>query len=128
VKQAYHRTLLRSHPDKQIAIEAEKDVDISIIREAYLTLSDPEAKRIYDASLKSRTDVGPRPAQIVSLDNFEVRECRDGEDGGDIFSYTCRCGGQYRITEQQLERDIHLIGCEACSEVIWAGYEAAEED
>jgi diphthamide biosynthesis protein 4 len=67
--------------------------------------------------------MGPRPAQIVSLEEFKEEEATTG-----IVSwyYECRCGGGYRISEQNLERGQHLLGCGNCSEVVWVGYELAE--
>jgi diphthamide biosynthesis protein 4 len=31
------------------------------------------------------------------------------------------------VTEDDLERGLHLVGCEDCSEVIWVGYETVKE-
>lgn len=138
VKQAYHRKLLETHPDKVKAVKAggkgagpvtaldegrRGSVDIALLKEAFLTLSDPILRRKYDSSSKETS--GPRPAEVISLDDFSMvlaTECHQC----DIYSYPCRCGSMYRITEEQLEKDIHLIGCEACSEVVWVGYEAVE--
>jgi len=60
--------------------------------------------------------MGPRPAQIVSLEEFE-------EQDNISWCYECRCGGTYRIREDDLERGQHLVGCGSCSEVVWVGYE-----
>jgi len=57
-------------------------------------------------------------------------EAEDEEAEGDaaIWSYACRCGGTYRISSDEMEQGSHLVGCTGCSEVIWVGYELAEDD
>jgi len=96
------------------------------IKEAYLTLSDPALRRAYDASLTRHP--APRPAQVVSLEDFAVRyDNSDDQNDSAMYTYPCRCGGMYRISEAQLEKDVHLVGCDACSEIIWVGYEVEEE-
>lgn len=134
VKQAYHRTLLKIHPDKvkryqagnEVTIEGDEGTDIALLREAYSTLSDPDARRKYDLSLRKDQAAGPRPAQVVSLDDFT--QDVDPSLRDDVYIYSCRCGGRYKITETQLGEDVHLVGCDACSEVIWVGYDVADEE
>ena len=154
IKGAYRRALLKFHPDKRQAKQAASalavDVPISLIREAYATLSLVETRKRYDALLLSCTLHGAcgaagvsrsRPAQLVSLEEFSRR---DGEkpmisggvmkDQGDevgssdpTYTYPCRCGGMYQLTTDDLENGHHLVGCEGCSEVIWVGYEEIDE-
>lgn len=109
-------------------------VDIGLLKEAYATLSSPERRDAYDQMLKTQqarpqyhptSASGPRPAQVISLEEFE--EVVDGSGAEDVWRYGCRCGGTYEITEADMERDRHLIGCGWCSEVVWVGYEAAED-
>lgn len=124
IKAAYHRALLLHHPDKLLASDHRKDaIDLDLLKRAFMTLSTPELRAKYDAA-RLRPHSGPRPAQVVSLEDFTVHE-----DADDIYwTYDCRCGGTYRITEKDMEKDQHLIGCHTCSEVVWVGYEVADED
>ena len=72
---------------------------------------------------------GPRPAQVISLEEFYQEES-ENSDGfiGDSWTYDCRCGGKYVITERMMEAENHLVGCNSCSEAVWVGYEVADED
>jgi diphthamide biosynthesis protein 4 len=144
VKAAYHRALLLYHPDKELSTRNRNELtqntvpaperpdvaqrlSISDIQKAYATLADPVLRAAFDIRLvrnstPSFTEKGSqRPAEIISFDEFAP------EDRSDAYIYPCRCGSVYRITEEQLEADVHLIGCQGCSEVVWVGYEAVEE-
>ncbi|KAF9444349.1 DnaJ-domain-containing protein [Macrolepiota fuliginosa MF-IS2] len=132
IKLAYHHLLLKHHPDKNIHSRNAPNidvVDIALMQEAYTTLAAPSARAEYDASLKKYKEgtktLGPRPAQIVSLEEFTQLDL-EGMD--DTWEYPCRCGGSYRISESDMEKGQHLVGCRSCSEVIWAGYEVQEDE
>ncbi|KAJ7169051.1 DnaJ domain-containing protein [Mycena crocata] len=124
IKSAYHRALLRFHPDKNVASAklSRRTIDIASIQEAYRVLSTPSLRSQYDLLLQqSRTPAGPRPAQVISLEEFQ-------EHGDlDSWSHSCRCGGVYKITEEEMDRGQHLIPCTSCSEIVWVGYEPAGE-
>ncbi|KAI5119838.1 hypothetical protein M0805_008404 [Coniferiporia weirii] len=138
IKSAYHRVLLSSHPDKKklldrctekgLGVESANTFDIARIQEAYRTLMNPEARAAYNESLvlsayaSSFAAAGPRPAQVVSLEEFTCIEADDPAQ--ESWTYACRCGGSYAISETELEDDLHMIACERCSEVIYVGYEA----
>ncbi|KAH7883391.1 hypothetical protein F5I97DRAFT_1815259, partial [Phlebopus sp. FC_14] len=123
IKIAYHQILLQSHPDKQSRStrnpESESTSDIALLKEAYKTLADPSSRAAYDMLFrrKDESSQGPRPAQIVSLEDFDGLE----------QEWRCRCGGSFRITENDLEGGRHLVCCEGCSEVISVGYEVVED-
>jgi diphthamide biosynthesis protein 4 len=124
IKSAYHHALLTSHPDKsEPSSRSTSGVDIAQLKEAYTTLSTPHLRSQYDTTLVAgRVDKGPRPAQVISLEDFEERS----DDG--FWYHKCRCGGDYVICEADMEMDRHLVGCSACSEVVWVGYEVIEGD
>ncbi|KAI0301737.1 hypothetical protein B0F90DRAFT_1810052 [Multifurca ochricompacta] len=130
IKAAYHRTLLRLHPDKQRQQRRRSVHDpapaplenanvIGLLHDAFITLSSNTLRTAYDAHSKLSHTV-PRPAQIVSLDDFDCLEGIDSSSGISIWSLTCRC--------DNLENGHHLIGCGGCSEVIWVGYEMVMMD
>jgi len=125
IKAAYHRLLLSHHPDKLDASRdspARTDVDIGRLKEAFTTLFSPESRMKYDSELvhPHLSSSRSRPAYIVSLEDFD--------DLGQVWAYECRCGGQYTIGEEDMEKDVHLIACSSCSEAIWVGYEVCPSD
>ncbi|EGO05371.1 hypothetical protein SERLA73DRAFT_118930 [Serpula lacrymans var. lacrymans S7.3] len=125
IKLAYHRALLLSHPDKRVNAANVPTADIALIKEAYTTLASTSSRATYDAQLsQNRKPSGPRPAQIISLEDFSDTG-PDDESG--LWTYGCRCGGQYRIGEEDMDKGQHLVGCTSCSEVVWVGYEIAED-
>ncbi|KAG0703677.1 hypothetical protein DFH29DRAFT_803204 [Suillus ampliporus] len=126
IKIAYHKALLASHPDKRPSSSAAPpvDVDIALLKEAYTTLSNVSSRIAYDNILRKvrvKTSTGPRPAQVISLEDFEEAE-------EDVWTHACRCGGSYKIAEEDMDAGRHLIGCESCSEVVWVGYELANDE
>jgi diphthamide biosynthesis protein 4 len=104
-------------------------VDIALIKEAYAVLSNDERRAVYDAHLKHRTYATnpPRPAQVISLEEFEDETIGiiEGDQGGP-WRYPCRCGGTYWITTELMDKGEHLIACNSCSEAVWVGYEVME--
>ncbi|KAI0721409.1 hypothetical protein C8T65DRAFT_230594 [Cerioporus squamosus] len=121
VKAAYHRALLASHPDKQLSGGSGDGVDIGLLKDAFNTLHNPELRKAYDVSRTSDDKkLGPRPAQVISLEEFD-------EESDTTWTYSCRCGGTYVVTEEMLDSGEHLVGCASCSEVVWVGYELVEE-
>ncbi|KAJ7741494.1 hypothetical protein B0H14DRAFT_2989362 [Mycena olivaceomarginata] len=117
IKAAYHRALLAAHPDKNNA--SHSTPDIAAIKDAYRVLSSPalHAKAKADHDQLKR----PRPAQVISLADFD-------EHGADAWTHACRCGGAYAISGTEMDRGVHLVPCTSCSEVVWVGYELAEEE
>lgn len=97
-----------------------------LIQKAYSTLSDPRLRAIYDSTerIAYKPSKEQRPAELVSLDEFEAHEGSD--DTAPFWTYRCRCGSAYRIDEGQMDQEVHLVGCQGCSEAVWVGYEVAD--
>ena len=121
IKASYRQLLLSLHPDKSDTSKGSPtptNIDIGQLKDAFVTLSSPEHRLKYDSELSSPLDPSPsrsRPALIVSLEDFN--------NLGQGWAYDCRCGGQYIIGEEDMEKGVHLTACSSCSEVVWVGYE-----
>ncbi|EPS43075.1 hypothetical protein H072_2950 [Dactylellina haptotyla CBS 200.50] len=122
LKKAYHRTLLRCHPDKlssggvnvdsldrdentRAGQEDEPIYTIDQINTAYKTLSSPSTRKEYDTSLRLLLSQGTSPLQkdgyktgldIVDLDDMVYRDPIVGDStpggSGGRFTRSCRCG------------------------------------
>jgi diphthamide biosynthesis protein 4 len=125
IKAAYHKALLASHPDKRSSSSTPPvHVDIALLKEAYTTLSNVSSRIAYDniiRNTRAMAHTGPRPAQVISLEDFE--EVEEGE-----WKHPCRCGGAYNVAEEDMDAGRHLVGCESCSEVVWVGYELVNDE
>jgi diphthamide biosynthesis protein 4 len=117
VKRAYQAALLAAHPDKRTGRCTNEGLTIDLVREAFAILSSSVKRAEYDRQLVTRESRGPRPAQVLSLEDFV--------EASERWTYACRCGGVFAITEADMDADVHLLGCGSCSEVVWVGYELA---
>jgi diphthamide biosynthesis protein 4 len=116
VKRAYQTALLAAHPDKRRGTDADGRLTVDLVREAFAVLSDPATRADYDRQrAASGSAHSPRPAHVLSLDDWVEER--------DRWTYACRCGGTFAITEAEMEAGTHLSGCGSCSEVVWVGYE-----
>ncbi|KAJ6262484.1 Diphthamide biosynthesis protein 4 [Drechslerella dactyloides] len=129
VKRAYHRTLLRCHPDKlptgvsAVKTTAHHDGEdnpteiytIDQINTAYKTLSNPSLRHAYDASLRqlqsqsSQQKVDAYRAgglDVIDLDDMVFRDDEGvaGATGG-RYTRSCRCGAEegYVLTEDEMD-------------------------
>ena len=154
LKLAYHRTLLRHHPDKTSSAkdqtvstkqtpehngDDQPTYSIDEITLAYKTLSDPSLRAEYDRSLRlDRLKIVEREKtgavfhtglEVVDLEDLAFEE----KDNDECFWYgACRCGDEqgFTVTEEDLEREAEhgeiLIGCRGCS--LWMKILFAVED
>ncbi|OCF60169.1 hypothetical protein L486_02849 [Kwoniella mangroviensis CBS 10435] len=126
------------------------DTDIRLINEAKSILLDPIKKQQWldsfsststITSAKEPTKTGPHIFRNISLDEFtphhtsqDDREKGENEDEDEddqqpeYFTYPCRCSSEFKITLEQLEENVEVVGCEGCGEWIRVGYEVVEED
>ncbi|KAI9794867.1 MAG: hypothetical protein M1816_002995 [Peltula sp. TS41687] len=155
IKQAYHRALLRHHPDKTtgttetnmgkcVRTNETKDTTsnttpttVDDIVLAYKTLSSPSARTEYDRSLSSTisrfrffgrpttAELGPG-CEVVDLDDLCFEEEKN------IWYRGCRCGDEkgFVVTEAELEEGeaerVVVTGCKGCS--LWLQVEFETEN
>ncbi|KAG0739856.1 hypothetical protein G6F57_005208 [Rhizopus arrhizus] len=120
IKQRFHQLILEQHhPDKSSG----NDTTAQQVLKAWDTLRNPENRKKYDIELESqRNKQDLAIGAEVDLDDMEYSE-KDKS-----FSLECRCSGNYIITENDLENDIDIVGCNNCSLKIRVLYEVLEEE
>ncbi|POW13079.1 hypothetical protein PSTT_03982 [Puccinia striiformis] len=100
---------------------------------AYSTLIEPARRIEYDLKrLKSNPAHNKSiVSQVLDLSEFTQltvdqpeQEAPDTVGGGDRFVFPCRCGGQFLISENQMEADIEIIGCDGCSLTVKVEYQS----
>jgi len=84
LRRAFRSLSKRYHPDTTSLPEAEAREAFRRLQQAYLTLSDPERRRAYDASLLARPPAVPQP---ISRQRLEVPQpVRRPLSGGEWFA------------------------------------------
>ena len=127
VKNAYHKALLKYHPDRVVSgnsSSARPAVTVDEITQAYKTLSDSKAKAEYDRRLVQAGSPGPGGQDVrihhtgletVDLDSLAFDEQTQ------IWSRSCRCGDRkgFIVSEAELEKHVEdgelMVGCKGCS-------------
>ncbi|PYI03717.1 heme peroxidase [Aspergillus sclerotiicarbonarius CBS 121057] len=150
LKAAYHKALLKHHPDKATpgateiqtiplaTNDSSRNYTIDEITTAYKTLSDPYLRAEYDRSLRlDRARVAEREKtgtvfhtglEVVDLEDLAFEE----DEEGTVWYRGCRCGDErgFLVTEGDLEREVEhgeiVVGCRGCS--LWMKVLFAVED
>jgi diphthamide biosynthesis protein 4 len=145
VKAAYHRTLLRYHPDKintlnnkeALAREDEESYTIDEITDAYNTLASPVTRAAYDKQLESLpTRTNGKLTKETLHNGVEIHDLEDlvYDVDKDVWSRGCRCGDPYGyvLTETELERESSegeiYVACKGCSLWIKVLFGTTESD
>lgn len=125
LKKSYTRLIRLYHPDKNIQTavvgdnsrltdNAEKFIQID---RAWKILSDPQLRAKFDAKWHEHNVVKDLPVQdIVPLEDF------DYDDKDHVYSYPCRCGSDYLLSEMDCQLHFDFVCCETCSLTIKVVY------
>lgn len=131
IKRAYQSLALQYHPDKHEGSSstsndrkgaetkqmlAEKFVKIN---KAWNILNDPKLRKEYDIRWKQRCLAQDWPIQEeVNFSAFEL----DGHAGNgpctedsNMYTYHCRCGGEFSLTKTDVTLKFDIICCNTCS-------------
>ena len=119
VKSRYQEFAKEYHPDKLVCKEScltkeESTLFFVNINKAWKVLKDPCQKAAYDEQLKQyESEKTYTVNDSASIDDFEVAHL----DGKTIFTYQCRCGGDYQLLKTDFVDDNESIicGCSNCS-------------
>ncbi|XP_076878307.1 dnaJ homolog subfamily C member 24 [Brachyhypopomus gauderio] len=114
LKQKYQRLVLMFHPDKQKPGLSEEEADQRLRRflevdQAWKVLGNQESRRTFDLQLRADElkQSWPVDACVVSGD-------MSWDSEGRTYSYGCRCGGDFVLTEEEME-DGAVVCCDTCS-------------
>ena len=134
LKKAYHRALLRNHPDKttsSILTNSNKDTtksreySVDQITEAFAVLSSPTRRAGYDNALRlSRKDGGTEGWEggkfQTGIENVDLDDLAHDE-AQNCWYRSCRCGNErgFLFREEDLEEVSSdgelMVGCLDCS-------------
>lgn len=127
IQKSYRKLALRLHPDRaSTPAEAEAfTAQFVLLAEAYRTLSDSKLRGLYDACLKNREAWERSPPTINEvIDLGDMVELFENEQY--VYSYSCRCGQHYEITELELEQGLDVVACPGCSLYIRVTFQQAD--
>jgi hypothetical protein len=131
IRRAYHRALLRNHPDKasqaqsQPQVPAEGTYTVDRISTAFTVLSSPSQRATYDAGLRvsRRSPVGGAATNSpfqTGVENIDLDDLPFDESDNSWYR-SCRCGNDrgYQFREDDLEEAADegelMVGCLDCS-------------
>ena len=137
LKQAFQRLAKKYHPDKVRSQPARELTDnhngskdhnpdseshnqerfIRIDR-AWKVLADGDRRKEYDARWKQRCLVQDWPVQ----DEVSVGELDEEMEG--VYTHPCRCGGDYVMTDTDIQFMVDYVCCSSCSLVIKIVYDS----
>lgn len=132
VKQAYHRALLRHHPDKSskgttpssVSSASTPAYTIDQITQAHATLSNQTLRAAYDAQIRTLNinNTAPDAAFQTGIETLDLDDLNYDDVGVQPQWYrSCRCGNPrgFVVGEPDLEEagDLGelLVGCQDCS-------------
>lgn len=120
IRAAYLHGARSYHPDKASG----HDARIRLLNQANATLSNATSRREYDESLRhgrAASYLASANKQRISATlDLEAFDALEGDQDGDeySFSYPCRCGSHFILTQAEVEMGAEEIAvpCSGCSE------------
>ncbi|XP_051163352.1 dnaJ homolog subfamily C member 24-like [Leptopilina boulardi] len=109
LKSAFHKLILKSHPDK--VQDSNKDaVEFHQIQEAWNVLSKPESRKLYDVE---RKQTKLEEESIVVLARITSDELYPKNEE---LAYQCRCGSEYIVDKEDLQNyEQFYVACDECT-------------
>lgn len=119
LKKRYQKLALKFHPDKIASHDEEKSdvshpVEFSKINFAWNILSDADLRKQYDIKWKQRCISQEWPIQDdVCVEEFDKSDVSDLDEN--MYTYPCRCGGLFVISETDIQIKFDIVCCDTCS-------------
>ncbi|POR32046.1 Diphthamide biosynthesis protein 4 [Tolypocladium paradoxum] len=148
VKRAYHRALLRNHPDKAASTTNEpipssstspqkSAYTIDQISQAFTVLSSPTQRTAYDASLRLSHSLPGSGAGATTfqtgVENVDLDDL-PFDDAEERWYRSCRCGNDrgYSFGEADLmeagDEGVLMVGCQGCSLWLRVHFAVVDDD
>ncbi|EST06098.1 Carboxylesterase, type B [Kalmanozyma brasiliensis GHG001] len=133
IRAAYLAQVRLHHPDKlqqlgdptAIADSPASSDRIRQLNHAYKVLTDHQARSNYDDLLAAQraasNSIQPRISAVIDFESFTPTESSPL-----TFSYVCRCGSSYTLSEDQVQDRVDVVPCDGCSENIRVRYDDGE--
>lgn len=130
IKHAFQKMARICHPDKcqdlignlpEVTSNSEpilSNVDkFHSISKAWKVLGDSDLRSAFDAAWQQRCVAQEWPIQdVVALQEFDLTEDA-------FYSYPCRCGSSYNLSQQDVLFQVDLVCCPSCSLCIQIEYD-----
>lgn len=116
IKQKFQSLVRVLHPDKNWTYDNKQKQMYLEIQNAWKILGDDDARQLYDEQLKRlRLEQQILINEEISLSEMDPVATDDSEPI--IYTYPCRCGGQYNLDKTYLMMNMSqvILSCENCS-------------
>lgn len=118
IKKCYQKLALKTHPDKVASQSREKLSDandeFAKISFAWKILGDENLRNQYDIKWKQRCISQDWPIQDdIEIEEFEICDTPDCDEH--VYTYPCRCGGLYALSETDVKIKFDIVCCDTCS-------------
>ncbi|KAH7162733.1 Diphthamide biosynthesis protein 4 [Dactylonectria estremocensis] len=137
IKRAYHRALLRNHPDKTSSLPTSTSFTIDQIITALTVLSGTSSRAAYDAALRvSRPAANAQSRDAAfqtGVENIDLDDL-DYDEDQECWYRPCRCGNDrsYLFREADLEEvgdeGELIVACLDCSLWLRVHFAVVEDD
>ena len=93
------------------------------INKAYKVLSDPDLRKQYDSKWHQKHQLHAWPIQDeVNISEFDILECLP-----ERYMYSCRCGGNYELSRNEVCFKVDFVQCSTCSLCVKVCYDVNQE-
>nr|XP_055048180.1 dnaJ homolog subfamily C member 24 isoform X3 [Misgurnus anguillicaudatus] len=115
IKQKYQKLILMFHPDKQKPGLSEGEAEQLLqkfidVDQAWKILSDEKSRKEYNLQLRACELKQSWPVDAhVTLDDM------NWDTDGECYTYSCRCGGEFVLYQEDTQEAETVVCCDSCS-------------
>lgn len=114
IKQKFKELARRYHPDHHVGGDTLTHQKIFVkINNAYGILKDPKLKKEYDIRYQHLQTYQELPVQDTVY--FDDLDCDNSDAETQLYTYPCRCGDEYVLSEIDIQLKYQYAACLSCS-------------